>query len=752
MNSEHKRLLGTALSMHQVGNIKQAIELYHQALSIDPNHTDTLLYIAVAYCQNNEYKTAKEFFDKIALEDVATNPNYFINYGLTLSELGEFEKAIELLKKGTELDPEATEAYFNLGRCYYRMQIYTKATGAFAEVLNFTPNDIQALSYLGAISIELNELEQGLSILERAFNLGGESSFIRYSTGSAFEKQGHIQEAEKQYQRAISLDNNNISAHLGLCRTYAKQGEYIKASEEVENTRLLSNGRVEDILECSLSTIAHFQNDNKAAEFHAKKALEITPESKEAYGLLALACSNTNRQLEAVEYFNKATNTDKPNLMHLINMSKNYTAIGMPEEAIATAQKAFELDINSSDAFSSLLFYMHYPSSISSKAITSLHKQFGDIFSNKTPTQEDQSQETKNKKPKIGFISGDFCVHSIQFFFEPLLIEISQASEIETILFSNTPKKDQLTKRYINYADKFIDIRHLSNNEAYEIIRSENIDIMIDLSGHTNNNRLKLLAMKPAKIQMTYLGYPNTTGLKEIDYRLTDFTADPEDKDDQYSEKLLRLDGCFLTYLPPKHPEAEETSRDHIVFGSFNNIAKLSDETLISWSEILKKVENSILQIKSNGLNETDLDTILTPKFETLGISRDQIKYSSRQSDFSKHLNLYNDIDIALDTFPYNGTTTSFEALLMGRPIITRFSDTHVSSVGKSILTALNEVELISDSREDYIKKAVALASNTKKLKEYHRVLPDKLLKSELCNNKLFYKKFIEALIKIQII
>lgn len=752
MNSEHKRLLGTALSMHQAGNIEQAIELYHQALNIAPNHTDTILFIAVAYCQKNEYKTAKEFFDKIPPEDVETNPNYFINYGLTLSELGELDKAIELLKKGTELDPEAQEAYFNLGRCYYRTHNYTSATGAFAEVLNFAPDDIQALSYLGAISIELNELEQGLSILERAFNLGGESSFIRYSTGSAFEKQGHIKEAEKQYERAISLDNNNISAHLGLCRTYAKQGKYTKATAEVESTRLLSNGRVEEILECNLSTIAHFQNDNKGAEFHARKALEISPDSLDAYGLLALAYSNTNRQLEAVEYFIKATDTAKPQLMHLINMSKNYTAIGMPEEAIAISQKAFEQDINSSDAFSSLLLYLHYPSSISSSAIASLHKQFGDVFSNKISMPENEQQATKNTKPKIGFISGDFCVHSIQFFFEPLLKEISEASEIETILFSNTPQKDQVTKRYVNYASKFIDIRHLSNNEAYSVIQSENLDVLMDLSGHTNNNRLKLLAMKPAKTQITYLGYPNTTGLKEIDYRLTDNTADPEDRDEQFSEELLRLDGCFLTYLPPEHPEAEETTKENIVFGSFNNIAKLSDETLTSWSEILNKVENSTLKIKCHGLSEDDLDTILTPKFEALGISKDRVNYLSRQSDFSQHLKLYNDIDIALDTFPYNGTTTSFEALLMGRPIITRFSNTHVSSVGKSILTALEEIDLISDSKKDYINKAVNLATNTKRLKEYHRLLSDKLLKSELCNNKIFYKKFIEALRKIQII
>ena len=472
----------------------------------------------------------------------------------------------------------------------------------------------------------------------------------------------------------------------------------------------------------------------------------------EAYGLLALAYSNTNRHLEAVEYFIKATDTAKPKLMHLINMSKNYTAIGMPEEAIAIAQKAFEQDINSSEAFSSLLLYLHYPSSVSSSAIASLHKQFGDVFSNKTSMPENEQQKQKNTTPKIGFISGDFCVHSIQFFFEPLLKEISEASEIETILFSNTPQKDQVTKKYINYASKFIDIRHLSNDEAFSVIQSENLDLLIDLSGHTNNNRLKLLAMKPAKNQMTYLGYPNTTGLKEIDYRLTDFTADPEGRDGQFSEKLLRLDGCFLTYLPPEHPKAKETTGENIVFGSFNNIAKLSDETLTSWSEILNKVGNSTLQIKCHGLSEDDLDAILTPKFNTLGISKDRITYLSRQSDFSQHLKLYNDIDIALDTFPYNGTTTSFEALLMGRPIITRFSDTHVSSVGKSILTALEEIDLISDSKEDYINKAVNLATNPQKLKEYHRLLSDKLLKSELCNNKIFYKKFIEALRKIQII
>ena len=750
MESEFRKLLGNALSLHQSGLLDAALEIYLQALALAPENPDALLFTAVAYCQKHDYSEAIELFSKIVPKLMTDNPNYCINYGLALSETGELTKAVDLLKKGAALDPEALEACFNLGRCYFRMKDFSQAEEAFTTALKLAPNDIEVLSYLGAALIEQNKLTPGLQKLEQAFGKGRETAFLRFYAGSAFEKEGHYLEAEKQYERAISLDSLNFGAHLGLSRIYAKQGKFKEAISEIELLKTEKNKNLEIILECSLSTIAHLQTDNEEAELHARKALSLDPESTEACGLLALALSNTKRQIAALDLFRRATDTPNPNPMHLINMSKNFTAIGLSQEAIATAQKAFETNPTSSEAFSSLLLYLHYPSDITREDISSLHRQYGQVFAQTTPPAE--FADTSKNRPRIGFISGDFCIHSIQFFFEPLLKEISRNAEIEVILYSSTPLKDQQTKLYMEYADKFYDIRHLDDNAAYELIKGDKLDALIDLSGHTNNNRLPLLGRKPARTQLTYLGYPNTTGLTQIDYRLTDIISDPEGSDEQYTEKLLRLPGCFLTYQPPEHPPVQESQNEQIIFGSFNNIAKISEETLVMWAEILQEIDTSRIMLKCHGLNEEDLKLLLTPKFDKYGISSEKLIFTDQQPDFQQHLQLYNQIDIALDTFPYNGTTTTFEALLMGRPVITRFSDTHVTAVGKSILTNIAAEELITSSREEYIRTAVALGRNKPKIHQYHRELNERLTNSPICDYKLFYKNFIEELNKILII
>ena len=750
MESKFRQLLGQALSLHQSGQIDNALEIYRQALALAPENPDALLFTAVACCQKGNYPAAAELFAKIPAKLMSDNPNYFINYGLTLSETGELDKAVEFLQKGTVLDPDAFEARFNLGRCYFRLKNFPEAETAFSAALELSPEDVEALAYLGAALIEQNKLAAGLQQLEQAFGKGNETSFLRYYAAIAFEREGQHLEAEKQYARSLTLDTRNTGAHLGLSRIYALQGKFEAAINEIEQTRDSTNKNLEVVLECSLSTIAHLQADNTQAEIHARKALALAPESTEACGLLGLALSNTRRQIAALDLFKRATEIPNPNPMHLINKSKNLTAIGLTQEAIATAEQAFAVNSTSADAFSSLLLYLHYPSGISSEDISSLHQQYGKVFGGNS--QQTATLEISATSPRIGFISGDFCVHSIQFFFEPLLREISQNNELEVILYSNTPLKDQQTKRYIEYADRFSDIRHLDNTAAYKLIKHDNLNALIDLSGHTNNNRLPLLALKPAKTQLTYMGYPDTTGLQQIDFRLSDNYADPTGSEKFYTENLYRLPGCFLTYQPPEYPEIQESTREGVIFGSFNNIAKISEETLIMWSEILKKLPSSSLMLKCHGLNKDDLKLLLAPKFQKHGIESERLIFCDLQPDFQQHLKLYNRIDIALDTFPYNGTTTTFEALLMGRPVITRFSDTHVTAVGKSILTNISAAELITASREEYISKAISLGSDKPEILRYQQKLRQMLTESGVCDSKLFYKNFIEALKKMQII
>ncbi len=753
MDLEHQKILQQAFNSHQLGDLTTAIQLYNEILSKYPDDDQTLLFGAVAHCQRGDYTTASAYFSRIEPASVNTDPNYYINYGLTLSELGDIQQAISLLQRGCELDPEAFEARFNLGRCYYRQHCYQEAENIFNEALKLNPEDAETLTYLGAILATNGESQNAMNFLKRAFERGGETGFLRYITGSVFEKEGQTEEALNQYTRAFILDKNNIAACLSSSRMLAKQGKYQEAIARITDNIITNDPELYSVIECSISTIYHLQGNNKQAEEHARRALTANPESSEACGLLALSLSNTGRQIEALELFKTATSTAHPRPMDLINMSKNFTALGLTHEAIATAQKAYALDVRNAGAFSSLLLYLHYPSDISRKDITELHLNFGEVFNSRAKRKQN-NDESYSSPPRIGFISGDFCVHSIQFFFEPLIQKFAEDKDVEVYLYSNTPHKDQVTARYIKYADKFIDIRNLSDMEAYYQIKGDKLNALIDLSGHTNNNRLTLLALKPVRTQLTYLGYPDTTGLSEIDYRLTDSVADADGSDNMYAEKLYRLPGCFLTYQPPEHPKTQvsKNSADNIIFGSFNNIAKISDQTLSCWAEILKNTPKSKLLLKCHGLNDNDLRLLMVPRFESKGIQQQRLIFAPREKSFEKHLSLYNSIDICLDTFPYNGTTTTFEALLMSRPVITRSGEAHVSRVGKSILTNLGVTELISGTDADYIRKATELAEDHEKTIEYHRTLSRKLLSSTLCDTELFYKKFIEALKKMQII
>ncbi len=753
MDSNYQQILQQAFNSHQLGDLTTAIQLYNEILNRYPDDNQVLLFCAVAYCQRGDFTTASDHFSHIETSSVSADPNYYINYGLTLSELGETRQAIELLQRGCELDPQAFEAKFNLGRCYYRQHDYRQAEEVFNEALRLNPEDAETLTYLGAILAASGDSQNAMNFLKHAFENGGETGFLRYITGEVFEKEGQTEEALNQYTRAFILDRNNIAACLSSSRMLAKQGKYQEAVARITDNIKTDDPHVAAVTECTISTIYHLQGDNQLAETHARKALAVNPESTEACGLLALALSNTGRQVEALELFRLATAVTAPRAMDLINMSKNFTALGLTHEAIATAQKAYALDLENADAFSSLLLYLHYPSDIAQKDITELHFKFGEVF-NRRKKRKTAGTETVNTTARIGFISGDFCVHSIQFFFEPLLQQLAANNDVEVYLYSNTPHKDQVTAKYIEYADNFTDIRNLSDMEAYYRIKSDNLNALIELSGHTNNNRLTLLALKPVKTQLTYLGYPDTTGLTEIDYRLTDIIADPEGNDSMYTEKLYRFPGCFLTYLPPQHPEptVRERGNRSLTFGSFNNIAKISAETLNCWAEILKLTPESRLLLKCHGLSAEDLKLLLLPRFTAAGITEERLIFAPREKSFEKHLNLYNSIDICLDTFPYNGTTTTFEALLMGRPIITLSAAAHVSRVGRSILTCLGNPELSCDSHQQYVKTATELAKDDVKIAEYHRTLSRKLHSSELCNHELFYKKFIEALKKMLII
>jgi predicted O-linked N-acetylglucosamine transferase (SPINDLY family) len=278
------------------------------------------------------------------------------------------------------------------------------------------------------------------------------------------------------------------------------------------------------------------------------------------------------------------------------------------------------------------------------------------------------------------------------------------------------------------------------------MIRRDKIDILIELTGHTAGNRLDVMAIRPAPIAVTWIGYPNSTGLPTIDYRFTDAIVDPPETKQRYSETLVRLPGPFLCYTPPTDaPEVSETpavGNGFVTFGSFNNLAKVNQRVLQVWCAILNRVRDSRMLIKCKPFASDTVRTKVLQRFEKLGVPAKRVDLTPLLPTTKEHLSMYSMIDISLDTFPYAGTTTTCEALFMGVPVITLAKQhNHAHSVGATLLSRIKGLgEFVTYTETDYVEKAVALATNLPRLSALRRTVRTSMVKSPVCDGKAFTK------------
>jgi predicted O-linked N-acetylglucosamine transferase (SPINDLY family) len=297
-----------------------------------------------------------------------------------------------------------------------------------------------------------------------------------------------------------------------------------------------------------------------------------------------------------------------------------------------------------------------------------------------------------------------------------------------------------MTERIKRSCDTWRNIVGVADEAVAKLVRSDGIDILVDLSGHTNGNRLLVFARKPVPIQVTYLGYANTTGMKAIDYRLTDALSDPPGMTDQLNtEKLWRLPICAWCYQPPEiAPDIQPRGDGPITFGCFNAFGKINPRLTAIWAELLKVVPGSRLLLKSVGAGEASSRQRLAGQFAEHGIASERIEMLGRIADLRGHLELYHRVDVALDTFPYHGTTTTCEALWMGVPAVCLAGKTHVSRVGVSLLNCVGLLELVAKTPEEYVSIASELAANLSRLSGLRGRLRNTLKSSPLMDGARF--------------
>jgi predicted O-linked N-acetylglucosamine transferase (SPINDLY family) len=485
-----------------------------------------------------------------------------------------------------------------------------------------------------------------------------------------------------------------------------------------------------------------------------RQALALKPDFAEAYMSLGTALQAQGKLTEAISAHRQAL-VLKPDYVDAQNeLGGTLLNFGNLPEAIATFRRALALNPDAVGAHSNLLFCLHYEADIDLDALFAEHQRWGEQHAQ--PLAASIRAHTNVPDPeralRVGYVSPDFRQHSVAFFMEPVL-RAHDHKALEVICYANVKRADVdgVTERLKGLGHGWCDIANMRDEDVAERIRADGVDILVDLTGHTDRNRLMVFARKPAPVQVTYLGYPDTIGLSAMDYRLTDAWADPPGQTERFhTEELLRLPGGFLRYRPtPDSPDVGDLparATGHITFGSFNNAAKINARVIALWSMILQAVPSARLIMKAPHLavfggSRGHFQAL----FEQHGVAPERVEMIGRVPSSTAHLELYNRIDIGLDPFPYNGTTTTCEALWMGVPVIVLAGKTHAGRVGVSLLSNVGLPELIADTPEAYVERAVSLARDLDRLETLRRSLRRKMEQAPLTDATGFTRQLETA-------
>lgn len=452
------------------------------------------------------------------------------------------------------------------------------------------------------------------------------------------------------------------------------------------------------------------------------------------------------RYAEAISFFCVARSQNKSNVYVCRLIGNCYRSLGHVNSAVDAYKEGLSRCYHSG-THARLLNALNY-TDIPQEVIAEEHKIWAQNFFPECLPDSDYifGLNSESTKIRIGYVSADFCAHPIAYFLLPIYRSHNK-KEFEIYTFYNSNIHDEVTKEFQKLSHGWQNVAGMCTQKLQETIRKEGIDILVDLSGHTSGNRLDIFACKAAPIQISYLGYPNTTGLKTIDYRIVDCHTDPLDIPvTWHTEKLHRMSKCFLCFESPKErlelTPTPYNRNGYITFGTFNKLAKISDKMISVWMKILNHVPSSRMIFKSGSFTDSNEMDQFVRRFMDVDL-KDPKRLILHQLTprRTQHMLMYNEMDIALDTYPYNGTTTTFQALFMGVPVITLQGGSHISRVSSSILINIGLNELVANNENDYIKKVIKLACDPELIQHYKSTIREKLLKSEITKSSIFVKE-----------
>lgn len=696
--------------------LEPAEQQVRRALERAPDSPEGLVLLGRVLAERDEKTAALEAFQD-ALRIRKDYAEGFSLYAMALQKFGRGKDAISQVRKACALEPDSVEFQTNLAILLEQNARYVDALAAYGKAARMNPNVGFVWFRQGKLLNGLKRYAESIPALEKAISLPGQVGDYYYEYGLALHMTKRFQEAIVHYEKALSMGYETAALHCNrgvIYKDLRKGGDSIMA-------------------------------------FH--KAVTMDPSNVSYLNNLGAAALELGLNSEALECFEQAVekNPKLPTARNNIGNLLKDRARGM--DALPQYRKSMELNPDDRDAPSNYLLCHMYIPDMDPKLVFEEHKKWGISTTKKFPPAFKFKPREVGAKIRVGFLSADLCHHPVAYFMEPIFRGYDR-ERFEFVAYGDQRKSDEFSARFAKQVDLWRETSSYDDRALAKLIHEDRVDILFELAGHTAYNRLGVFALKPAPLQVSYLGYPGSTGLPTIDFRITDAFADPRGTTDHlHVEKLIRVPECAWCFEPDAAaPEVEPLpalKNGFVTFGCFNNMAKLNPALFETWAEILLRVPGSHLRLKARTLTDDGVRKELMAYFTDRGIEENRLDFFGHTRKIIEHLSHYHSVDIALDSFPYHGTTTTCEAMWMGCPVVTRAGKTHVSRVGVSLLSAVGLQEFITDTREDYIEKAVALAGQKERLEELRTGMRERLRESVLMDEKRFVQGFEKALMEM---
>ncbi len=692
--------LQLALQHQEAGHGAEAADIFRQVLAIFPDQTDALHMLgALRYAQGDLHEA--ERLVRRAIELAPEEALYQATLGLMLTGSGRPTQAVQLLQAEVRRHPAVPDGWLYLGFALATLERYEEAAGAFQEVLKITPGDGRAQANLGIALCHLKRFSEAVWVLRDAIKAHPRRAELHSVLGTALLQSGQIEAAVVAFQEAIRIDKDAASAYQNL------------------STALNALGRVQDAADA------------------ARRAAELLPQLPAAQITYAEAMRHLGDFDECRAAYERALQRHP----HEGDLYNNYGNILSDQsafpEAIAAYRKAIELRPGELTYYSNLLYTLQFAPGLAAEEISAEHARFDAALCQPLAEggREYLNEPAARRRLRVGYLSTEFRSHALGFYLLPLLANHDKA-QVEVFCYADVAKPDFMTFRLRQLADGWREIRGESDEALAERIRTDGIDVLVDLHLHMGGNRPLVFARRPAPVQIAFAGYPGSSGLSATGWRLTDRFLEPTPPAPS-SETPLPVLETFWCYAPQTQVAVNALpapAAGHVTFGNLNNFKKINEAAIALWAKVLHAVPGSRIKLLAAEGSHRRWATAI---FERAGIGAERIEFVARAA-IEKYLAAYHEIDIGLDTFPYNGHTTSLDSAWMGVPVVTIIGTSPVSRAGWSQLSNLGLTELAARDEEEFVRIAAALAGDLPRLAEIRAGLRERMERSPLMDGKAF--------------